>query len=187
VNAAALRQLLSKYLNGPDDEALGKALLACWMGDQLESQGIDLRQIPRAAAERLVEATLPLERDDVEMMPYARALSLVTQGEYARGGKVFRDAVSAEAVRANEAGAAKLGTRIRKQRREYSKKGNEKRAADAERKRQEWLKIGKPLRAKHPDKSNSWLAAEIAKKFPGTKKSSIRVAIPSLGLSRQQN
>jgi hypothetical protein len=78
---------------------------------------------------------------------------------------------------------AAFGSRTRDQRAEFSRIGNESKKEAAEEQSRRWLAIGKPLRAKHPEGSDSWLAAEIARKCGGNK-STIRAAIRLLGLQK---
>src|ERR1700730_9398294 len=80
---------------------------------------------------------------------------------------------------------AELGQRIRTHRRTYSHLGNAAKKQTATKKAQNWLAIGKPLRDRHPTKSNSWLAGEIARNC-GDKVSSIRAAVSRLGLQKKR-
>ncbi len=82
---------------------------------------------------------------------------------------------------------AVLGERTRAQRREYSKRSNQGKKKLAAEKREAWLAIGKPLRARSPGKSNTWLAGEICRNPKADASvSTIRQALPSLGLQKKK-
>jgi hypothetical protein len=166
------------------DEVVGEALLGWWIGFQLERRGFDVSNLPQDLAERVTAATQPLESDEVRNMPLARALSLSARGEFARAGKMLRQIVLNGANDLVRDQAADLGRKIRKQRREYSKRGNAKKALESTRRREKWRSKGVPIRVKNPHKSNAWLAKEIAR-LTGDNPNSIRVAIPSMGLSKK--
>jgi hypothetical protein len=80
---------------------------------------------------------------------------------------------------------AELGNRLRIQRGTFSSRGNASKRKTADEKAQKWLKIGAPIRNDHPSNSNTWLAKQIANKS-GDKESTIRAAIPALGLQKKK-
>lgn len=80
---------------------------------------------------------------------------------------------------------AALGNRVRDQRRTFSSRANASKKEAAAEKARRWQQIGAPLRTRYPGRSNSWLAMEIARKS-GDKVSSIRVALPALGLKKSR-
>jgi hypothetical protein len=166
------------------DEAVGKALLGWWIGFQLERAGFDAKKLPREVAERLVEATQRLERDDIGTMPLARAVSLAASGEFERAGRMFRQIILDGGNQQVRDQAAAFGLKIRAQRREYSRKGNANKILDASARREKWRAAGTPIRAKNPGESDSWLARQIAR-LTGDNANSIRAAIPSLGLGKK--
>jgi hypothetical protein len=167
------------------DEALGKTLLGWWIGWQFEILGFDVRNIPRDLAERLVAATQSLEVDELGSMPTARALALAAKGEFARAGKVLRQIISDGAVDQLQEQAAKLGRRIRSETRKHFSTANAERMAAATEARETWRRAGEKIRAKHPQKSNVWLARKIAEVTKGNA-NSIRAAIPEIGLAKKR-
>jgi hypothetical protein len=75
---------------------------------------------------------------------------------------------------------AALGEKTRAQRRTYSELGNANKKKQAEEKKAAWLAIGTPLRARHPNKSDAWLAREIARNPEArASASTIRQALPT--------
>jgi hypothetical protein len=81
---------------------------------------------------------------------------------------------------------AVIGNRSRMHQRTLPKLGNAAKKKQALEKRRKWKAIGTALRSKHPEKPNTWLAKQIARESGG-KESSIRSAIPSLGLEKKKN
>lgn len=61
--------------------------------------------------------------------------------------------------------------------------GNAEKIRLAEENQVKWRKIGEPIRLKHPTKSDTWIAEQIAKKSGG-KISTIRASMKKLGLSK---
>lgn len=170
-----------------DDEA-GKALLGWWIGYQLEARGVPIlagQRIPRQLGQRCAEATKRLESDDLHDIPLTTALRWAASGEFQRAGKLLKELVLSEGQQIVIERLAQLGSRVRTQRRRYSRLGNDEKRRAAEEKAARWREIGKPLRTKNPGKSNSWLAEQIATKSPGDKVSTIRAALPKLGLSKK--
>lgn len=80
---------------------------------------------------------------------------------------------------------AALGDRVRTQRRTFFASGNASKKKTAEINRAKWRSMGQSLRLKRPGASDSWLAREIASKC-GDKESTIRAAIPALGLKKKK-
>ena len=81
--------------------------------------------------------------------------------------------------------SAALGHRVNAQRRALPEQGNKAKKKAALAREQKWKAVGGPLRAKHPDKSDYWLAEMIARET-GDNKSTIRVAIPRLSLAKKK-
>ena len=80
--------------------------------------------------------------------------------------------------------SAALGEKTRDQRRTFSTLGNSTKKTVAADKARKWFAIGKPLREKHPEKPDTWLATQIARAC-GDKAGTIRSAIKKLGLSKR--
>jgi hypothetical protein len=80
---------------------------------------------------------------------------------------------------------AAVGWRLRQQRRRFSATGNETKKARKNQREQQWLTIGRPLRANFPKETDSWLAKQISKES-GDKASTIRAALARLGLTRRK-
>lgn len=80
---------------------------------------------------------------------------------------------------------AVIGRRIREQRRAFTAKGNAGKRVEADRRKQKWLAIGRPLRERNPGASDSWLAREIAKRSNHSVRT-IRGSLRELGLARRK-
>lgn len=76
-----------------------------------------------------------------------------------------------------------FGRHIQQQRQLQSLAMNEDKKVQARAKEQNWLAIGRPLRTARPVASDRWLAEQIAKRSSDPA-STIRAALPRLGLSR---
>jgi len=98
----------------------------------------------------------------------------------------------ARAIRELAGRDSELGNRLRLQRQKFSNRGNASKRKNAATRAGEWLKLGEPIRAQHPDKPNSWVAREIARKS-GYKESTIRATmsprgpLKSLRVKKQRN
>jgi hypothetical protein len=80
---------------------------------------------------------------------------------------------------------AALGNRVQRDRRALPKQGNAAKKQAALARESKWTAIGGPLRGNHPYKSDTWLAEMIARRT-GDNKSTIRAAIPRLGLTKKK-
>jgi len=197
------------------DDAAGRALGECWSQYQAQKNGVRMtpfaaplvdiwllvalvgpvaaaaslahieQAIAAAARQAIDTATSQMRTDEVRKLPLVKALRLAAKGKFERAGKMLKQIIDDRARQIRTERSAELGARVRTQRRKYSKRGNDSKKREAERKAQRWLEIGQALRAKNPEKSDSWLAAQIAAKT-GDKKSTIRAAIPRLDLGRRK-
>ena len=130
------------------------------------------------------------------------ALSVAAQ-EFTACREILIDGAWAMAIDRIKTRAAEIGHKIKQERLESSRKGNKKKADKANANHALWKQAGEPLRAKHPEKSDLWLAEQIAKKVladkiatetAGSKKAgsekaaskhTIRAVLPNLGLSKK--
>jgi hypothetical protein len=78
---------------------------------------------------------------------------------------------------------AAIGERTSAQRRQYSELGNESKKRAATENERIWLAIGQPLRQQYPDRSDLWLAKQIARLSDGNA-STIRAALSRLNLKK---
>lgn len=159
------------------DEAAGRELYDRWAGFQAEKHRVPLG----LAAAGIATATASMDTDHIDRMALVKALSLAAKGDFARAGKLIKEYVLSSAQRDVLERRAKLGARIRKRSREAAKRLNNSKSKDKADREHRWRESGEPIRAKHPGRSNSWLAEQIAKKT-GDKMQTIRKAIPRLGL-----
>ena len=79
-----------------------------------------------------------------------------------------------------------ISVRRRQQQRASARKGSQQRTDARKRREARWIEIARPLRGKHPDWSNAELARHVAdSQDVHTSESTIRQAIPRLGLSKK--
>jgi hypothetical protein len=169
------------FLERPDAE-VGQLLLQLWTAFQLERRGVLNFSMKMGLAKDCVKATQSLETDNIDNMPLTKAMNLASRGELARAGRMLKELITKGAHEIVLQRRAELGSKIRSQRRQYSKQGNAAKKKRAAEKHATWIEIGKILREQHPAKSDKWLAAEIARKT-GDKAATIRAALADLGLS----
>jgi hypothetical protein len=185
---SVLKPFPAERLLSETDETIGITLQAYWMGFQAEKRGIDPRRLSldlRHIAERIVEATQALETDSIATSNLVKALNLACHGEWARAGKIARELLIDASFQAKLQELADAGASYLKRQRISAEKGVKIRREVSEAQRLEWGTIGRQLREKHPEWSNSELARQIVKhltvKIPVN---TIRVSIPELGLSK---
>jgi hypothetical protein len=177
------------HLSTRPDEVVGQALLGNWIVMHAELRGIRASKptkVPADFAEAIGWATAAFEMDELKHMPVARALSLAANGKFERAGRLIREVMEREGEQAIQRQLAAIGARARAQRKDFSERGNASKKATVTQNHSKWLSIGKRLRDKHPHKSNAWLAKEIARES-GHKESTIRAALPKLGLQRKES
>ena len=168
---------LSSDLLKQSDEIAGRELYDRWIRFQAEKYRVPIT----LAGAGIAAATASMDTDRIDNIALVKALSLAANGDFARAGKLIKEYVLSLGQREVLERRAKLGTRIRKRSREAAKRLNDSKSKAKADKEHRWREIGEPIRAKHPWKSNSWLAEQIAKKT-GDKMQTVRKAIPRLGL-----
>ena len=166
------------------DERAGKILLGYWIGFQAELRGIDPATVPRNWAETLVSASRQLDTDELQTLPVTKAVRLASDGEWTRAGKLLRQIIDDGAIAAQNSKFARAHIRFYEKQRVSANRGTKVRLENANTARRNWLMIGGPLRKAHPMWSAARLATEIARKT-GNNATTIRLALPSLNLSRR--
>lgn len=161
------------------DEALGRWLVAAWVGHQADKAGISRGALTPEWANRIIVATLADEVDSAEDAALDNAIRKACNGQYARAGAMLREIVEGGAKGLVVTKYARIGINVAVGRKRGGKKAANAAKADANAWQLQCVRRARALL--HQGKSPRELAGILAPQF-GHDVTTIRRVLKKAGM-----